>query len=301
MNVAITGSNGFIGRCLSDKLSSEYSLRLQTRSHENENENLYSLEVTGSTDWSKFLDNTDVVVHLAASAHGKSNDSNLINEVNVAGTIRLAEQAVDMGVKRFIFISSIGVTGNNTQGSQALNEESAVQPHSEYSFSKLEAERALQKIAENSELELVIIRPVLVYGRGAPGNFKSLVNLVNHTSFLPFGACDNQRSFLSIHNLVDFINVCISHPKAANQVFCISDGSDISTREFTDAIAQGLSKKIIQIPIPMCLFQFLGKVFKKDSMVEQLVGNLKVDSAKANGLLDWKPPFSMEETLKYLE
>jgi nucleoside-diphosphate-sugar epimerase len=286
---------------LSDKLSSKYSLKLQTRSHENESENLYSLEITGSTDWSKFLDNTDVVVHLAASAHGKSNDSNLINEVNVAGTIRLAEQAVDMGVKRFIFISSIGVTGNSTEGSQAFNEESAEQPHSEYSSSKLEAERALQKIAENSELELVIIRPVLVYGRGAPGNFKSLVKLVNYTRLLPFRTCDNQRSFLSIYNLIDFINVCISHPKAANQVFCVSDGSDVSIREFTDAIAQGLSKKIIQLPIPIYFFRTLGKVFKKDRMVEQLVGTLKVDSAKANELLDWKPPYSMEKTLKGLK
>jgi nucleoside-diphosphate-sugar epimerase len=216
----------------------------------------------------------------------------------VKGTINLALQAVESGVKRFIFISSIGVLGNAS--SKKFSETSPVMPHSSYAESKLQAELELINIASKTGLEVVIIRPVLVYGAGAPGNFGKLVSLVTKAPMLPFALCHNKRSFISVDNLVDFISVCIIHPKAKNEVFCISDGTDFSIREFTDGIAVGLNKGLIQLPIPVFLLKVLGKITQKSDQIEQLVGDLQIDSSKAKRLLGWNPPLSMAECLSKL-
>jgi len=302
MKVLITGSNGFVGLNLSNKLKLTHTVIGHGRSNSNSLNTGDSLNVNidSKSNWKELLIGINTIVHLAAVAHNNSNDPEYINEVNVNGTINLAEQAAKSGVKRFVFISSIGVLGNSTSNTVPFDEHSKTAAHSPYAQSKLVAENALLKIAEETELEVVIIRPVLVYGLGAPGNFGKLVNLVHKVPMLPFAKCKNKRSFISVDNLVDFISVCIEHPKAKNEIFCISDGNDVSIRGFTDGIATGLNKKLIQLPIPVSIFKLLGKITGKSEAIEQLVGDLQVDSSKARHLLGWTPPYTMAETLSKL-
>lgn len=301
MKLLITGSNGFIGSNLKNKLKLKHTVIGHGRSCYGINEDDYlKVDINSQSNWKEFLLGINTIVHLAAVAHNNCNDSNYINEVNVKGTINLAEQAVKSGVKRFIFISSIGVLGNSTKNKLPFDENSIPAPHSQYSQSKLDAEIALLQIASKTKLEVVIIRPVLVYGDGAPGNFGKLVSLVNLVPILPFALSKNKRSFISIDNLVDFISVCISHPNAKNQIFCISDSTDVSIREFIDEIAIGLNKRLVQLPIPIAMLKFLGEVVGKNEQIEQLFGDLQVDSSKAKQLLDWTPPFTMTKTLSKL-
>lgn len=298
--ILITGATGFIGSALVERLKSEYRVICHSKTVDNSpsNGDFFQLDINGNSNWKKYLNNVDTIIHLAAVAHNKSNDNNYINEVNVDGTINLASQAAQCGVKRFIFISSIGVLGNST--STPFSELSVPAPHSQYAESKLLAENTLLKIAQESHLEVVIIRPVLVYGVGAPGNFAKLVNLVSKVPVLPFGLCNNQRSFLSVNNLVDFISICITHPNAKNETFCISDGVDVSIREFTDAIATGLDKKLIQLPISLPVIKLFASMVGKSELIEQLIGDLTVDISKAVQLLGWQASCSMPEVLSHL-
>lgn len=300
--VLVTGADGFIGSKVVSAVSINHIVIAGVRSSISASKlepRIQIGDITAKTQWCDMLVNVSTIIHLAAVAHNNSNDPNYINEVNVKGTINLAQQAVKMGVKRFVFISSIGVLGNTTF--IAFNEKSSAMPHSPYAESKLQAEIGLLKIAKESNLEVVIIRPVLVYGKGAPGNLAKLVNLINKVPMLPFGLCNNKRSFISVYNLVDFIATCVEHPKAKNEIFCISDGNDVSIKEFTDGIAKGLTKKIIQLPIPTSIFKLFGKVTGKSESIEQLIGDLQVDSSKARDLLGWSPPFTMAETLSRLK
>jgi len=303
VTVLITGSNGFIGSHLINNLRCNYKVAGQVRNIVQSvlsDFPLFTLDVNGTSDWADSLKFVNVVIHLAGVAHNKSDDLDYMREVNVNGTINLAQQSVKNGVKRFIFISSIGVLGNSTTNTLPFDEHSGHSAYSKSAQLKLDAENALLKIAEETGLEVVIIRPVLVYGRSAPGNFGKLVNLVNKVPMLPLALCTNKRSFISIDNLVDFISTCIEHPKAKNEIFCISDGNDVSIRGFTDGIATGLNKKLIQLPIPVSIFKLLGKIIGKSEAIEQLVGDLQVDSSKARQLLGWTPPFTMAETLSKL-
>ncbi len=301
LKILITGSRGFIGSQLKNKLHHSHEIVTQSRSYSTNGatqESSFLINIDRNSDWTECLYDVDTVIHLAAVAHNRSSDINIIDEVNFEGTINLAKQSVANGVKRFIFISSIGVLGNST--CKPFDENSLVYPHSDYAISKLKAEDALLEVAQETGIEVVIIRPVLVYGKGAPGSFGKLVNLVQKIPALPFGLCRNKRSFISIDNLVDFISVCISHPKAANEIFCISDGNDVSIREFTDGIATGLKKRLIQLPIPVSIFRVLGKITGKSEPIEQLIGDLQVDSSKARELLDWTPQVTMTETFSKL-
>jgi nucleoside-diphosphate-sugar epimerase len=302
MKILITGSNGFIGSNLINKLKGSHTVvgHGKTCGNTSSTADFFIVDINSQSNWGECLSGINTIIHLAAVAHNNSKELEYINEVNVNGTINLAQQAVKNGVKRFIFISSIGVLGNSTTNNVAFNEHSNASAHSEYAQSKLDAEHALLNISEKTELAVVIIRPVLVYGAGAPGNFGKLVNLVKKVPMLPFALCKNKRSFISVNNLVDFISVCITHPRAANEVFCISDGVDVSIREFTNGIATGLNKKLIQLPIPVFIFKLLGKCTGKSEPIEQLIGDLQVDSSKARKLLDWTPPVTMAETFSKL-
>lgn len=301
--VLVTGSSGFIGNNVLALLSTKYCTISQGRrsgSIKSEPDRHFILDINTHTDWSNCLKNIDTIVHLAAVAHNNTTEPNYINEVNVHGTINLVQQAVEHGVRRFVFISSIGVLGNNTTKGKAFSEGSETVPQSQYAQSKLDAENALLKITEETGLEVVILRPVLVYGVGAPGNFGKLVKLVNKMPMLPFALCNNKRSFISVENLVDFISLCIEHPKAKNEIFCISDGVDVSIKEFTNSIAKGLGKPLIQLPVPNFVFSILGKLTGRHEQVEQLTGDLQVDSSKARELLGWKPPYTMTDTFSHL-
>lgn len=301
--VLVTGADGFIGSRVVRHLFNEYIVVAGVKDLRaaGKLENILEIgEITGSTQWSDMLVGIETIVHLAAVAHNNSKNLEYIFEVNVKGTVNLARQAVESGVKRFIFISSIGVLGSSTSTSVPFSEKSPVNPHTIYAESKLQAERELLKISSETRLEVVIIRPVLVYGAGAPGNFGKLVSLVHKIPFLPFALCRNKRSFISVDNLVDFIRECILHPKAANEVFCISDGVDVSIQEFTVGIAKGLNKKIRQLYIPVFLYKLIGAITGKSALIEQLIGDLQIDCSKARDLLDWSPPVTMAETLSEL-
>lgn len=304
-HVLLTGSSGFLGSVMLSKLLKiNNKISTVTRSKKNVEPCINQIvidNISSSNNWESVLSDVDIIIHLAAVAHNNSNDQDYIYEVNVKGTINLAEQAAKRGVKRFIFISSIGVLGNSTTNMLPFDEHSIATAHSQYTQSKLDAEIALLKIAEKTELEVVIIRPVLVYGAGAPGNFGKLLKLVEKTPFLPFALCRNKRSFISVDNLVDFISTCVVHPQAKNEIFCISDCVDVSIKEFTNGIAEGLNTKLIQLPIPVFIFRLLGKITGKVEAVEQLVGDLQVDSSKARKLLGWTPPVTMAETFSKLK
>ncbi|MCL1057889.1 NAD-dependent epimerase/dehydratase family protein [Shewanella gelidimarina] len=299
--VLVTGSNGFIGKRLVSVLSDGFIVKAVVRQLKSSAciDKAYEIgEISGSTEWKACLDDVNTIVHLAGVAHNNSNVNDYINEVNVKGTINLARQAVNMGVKRFIFISTISVLGIKSK--KPFNESSIMFPQSFAAECKCKAENALLKIAENSSLEVVIIRPALVYGIDAPGNVGKLVKLVQKIPFLPFGFCKNKRSFISVDNLIDFIKMCIHHPKAANKIFCISDDFDISIREFTDSIATGLNKKLIQLPVPIILMRLGARLVGKSSIAEQLLGNLQVDSSNVQDTLGWTPPYTMEQVMASL-
>lgn len=302
-NILVTGSDGFIGSRLCKTIDTQYSLVRHVRKIKQSDEaktNLFELEINSINDWSFYLTNIQSIIHLASIAHKKNISPNDVDVTRI-GTIRLAQQAAAIGVRRFIFISSINVIGSNTYNSIPFNENSTEEPNSKLAYSKLLIEKELKLIAENTSMEVVIIRPALVYGEHAPGNIKKLTQLISRFPILPFALCQNQRSFISVDNLVDFISACIEHPKAANEVFCISDGIDVSIREFTNGIASGLNKRLIQLPVPMFIFKLIGKLTGKSELIEQLIGDLQVDSSKASRLLGWKPSVTMGVTFLKLK
>lgn len=301
--VLITGANGFVGSFLCKTILDSCTIVKQVRkidTNKLSKSREIELNINGETDWFPHLVGIDTIVHLASIAHNSSDDLKVLNEVNVNGTDHLAKQAAKAGVRRFIFISSIGVLGCGTAGKKIFDDSSIVSPHSQYTQSKLAAENALLKIADETDLEVVIIRPVLVYGKNAPGNFGKLVNLINKVPVLPFGFCNNKRSFISVDNLSNFISVCIEHPKAKNEIFCISDDMGVSIQEFTNGIAKGLGKRLWQFPLPNFIFKLIGKFTGKQAQVNQLIGDLQVNSNKAKRLLGWIPPHKMADTLSRL-
>ncbi len=296
--ILVTGGSGFIGQRLLSLLPSD-RVTLLGRTIPDFFLGQSEIKCINSVEnYQSCLVGIDVVVHLAAVAHNVSDDPEYIDEVNVGGTLNLASQAIEQGVKRFIFISSIVVLGEAKR--LPFDEKSVAVPHSKYAESKLKAEIALQELTKETTLDVVIIRPVLVYGRNAPGNFGKLISLIRIAPILPLGLARNKRSFISIDNLVDFIKICIDHPNAKNEIFNISDDYDVSIKEFTSAIADGLSVKRYQLPVPIFIFRALGTLFDRGDQVEQLVADLQVDNSKARRLLNWAPSETMAQAMNKL-
>jgi nucleoside-diphosphate-sugar epimerase len=302
VKLLITGADGYIGSELSCCLEElgKYSLIKLSRTPSLLKNLILSPELSTNGDWERVLADVSVIVHLAGRAH-MLND-NVLNpltefrRVNMEGTLNLAKQAIKQGVKRFVFISSLGVNGNNNK--QPFIELDTPNPQEPYAISKLEAERGLLALAKESSLEVVIIRPPLVYGSNAPGNFGSLVKWANKRIPLPFGAIRNQRSFIALDNLVSFIIHCIDHPKAANEVFLISDGEDVSTTQLLKKVTKSFGKRAFLLPIPVSWMTFSAKMIGKADVANRLFGSLQVDSSKARDLLGWKPVVTMDEQLK---
>lgn len=266
-------------------------------------QNFYQVEVNGSADFSPALIDCETVIHCAARVHVMRDtvEDPLIvyREVNTIGTINLAKQAVNAGVKRFIFISSIKVNGEKTHMGIPFTEQDAYAFGDDYGQSKSEAEIELQNLAKSTGLEVVIIRPTLVYGAGVKANFASLMNLVSKGIPLPLGCItNNQRSLVSIENLVDLIVTCIDHPKAANQVFLVSDDHDVSTSEMVREMAVALGKPTWQLPVPVWCYKLVGKLFNKLDVVDRLTGSLQVDITHTKQTLGWKPPQSLQDGFK---
>ncbi|MDI1361610.1 SDR family oxidoreductase [Methylotenera sp.] len=307
MKILVTGANGFVGRALCAELSrQEYLVIAALRKGRAEVDGLIQTTVICSidnnTDWSAALQNVDVVIHLAARVHIMSDHAAdplaEFRKVNVEGTLSLALQATKAGVKRFVFISSIGVNGNVTSSHHPFTAEDMPDPYDAYSTSKYEAEQGLLKLVAIAGFEVVIIRPPLVYGCGAPGNFRRIISALKNHYPLPLGAIKNKRSFVYIDNLVSLIVRCIDHPAAANQVFLVSDGNDLSTTELLRACAGALSLKSRLVPIPQKLIEVFAALIGKENVAQRLCGNLQVDITKARTLLDWTPPTTVEDGLK---
>ncbi len=255
--------------------------------------------INSQTDWSGVLSDISCVLHLASIAHQPGVPAPLLNDVNVNGALNLAKQALDLGVNRFVFVSSIGVYGSTSN--DPLSERSNFQPVTGYAKSKLEAERQLKELCQESKMELVIVRPPLVYGKGASGNFALLEQLVRMSPFLPFRLAKNHRSFISVGNLAKFLLLVTRHPGAANQDFVISDGPDVSIREFTDILARGLGKKVMQLPLPIVFMNVVANLCGKGKLADQLFGDLQIDSSKAAELLDWCPSETLVEAMSKLK
>lgn len=305
-NILITGASGFIGYTLCcHAAKSGFAVRAGYRQLQESCSIFESVaigEITGVTNWRHALEGVEVVVHLAGRAHVRKNFSvDLLTEfrtVNVEGAINLARQAACHGVKRFLFISSIGVNGTSTHLNKPFSEVDRSQPHNAYALSKWEAELGLMRVANETGLEVVIIRPPLVYGFGAPGNFGALKRAVQSCLPLPFGLINNQRSIVALDNLVDFILTCMIHPRAANQIFLVSDGRDLSTTELVRGMAQAAGVQARLLPVPVWALQASASLLGKGDVVQRLCGNLQVDISKARGLLDWIPPVTVDEGLR---
>ncbi|MEQ9544801.1 MAG: NAD-dependent epimerase/dehydratase family protein [Marinobacter sp.] len=299
----MTGATGFIGSHLAKSLDDLPDIELTCAVRKVQSSS-FGREVVvdglgARTDWSTFLEGQQVVIHAAARAHLMKNelsDSLLeCRKVNVDGTLNLAQQAASAGVRRFVFISSIGVNGQNS--SHPFTELNAPNPVDALSKLKHEAEVGLWKVQEDTGMELVVIRPALVYGPGAPGNFGALVNWVAKGFPLPLGAVHNLRSFIALDNLIDLITTCIDHPAAADQVFLASDGNDLSTTDLLNGVAEAMGKHARLIPIPTSLLMLGARAIGKEAMAQRLLGSLQLDISKARDVLGWEPPVSVKQGL----
>ncbi|EHH3081939.1 SDR family oxidoreductase [Vibrio vulnificus] len=300
--ILITGAEGFLGSELRKQLVDKEKLVCFSRRHV-ANDNYHRFEINSCTNYSDTLVGVKCVIHCAARVHIMDDVEveplEAYREVNVRGTINLAKQAVENGVKRFIFVSSIKVNGESTTGKQGFTAQDTPSPEDHYGVSKAEAEEQLIALGEETGLEIVIIRPPLVYGEGVKANFASLMNLVSKGIPLPFGCLtQNKRSLVSVDNLVDLIVTCIDHPKAANQVFLVSDDHDVSTSEMVLQMALALVKPTWQLPVPVWCCNLVGKLFNKSNVVDRLTGSLQVDITHTKETLGWTPPQSLQEGFK---
>lgn len=304
--ILITGATGFIGKALVHYFQNVQGIELNV-AHRKMGKNFvdschefYIEKIDSNTDWQEPLNNVDVVIHLAGRAHISNNvDENSLSEfrkVNTQGSENLAKKAADAGVKRFIYLSSIGVNGVSTDTPFKVTELNS--PTEDYAVSKMEAEILIKDIGADTEMEIVNIRPPLVYGAGAPGNFNKLIKLVNTGLPLPLGAVNNKRSFVGIDNLVDLIVTCIDHPNAANETFLVSDDHDVSTTELIKTMTLAAGKKPRLLPIPMVLLKLVGKLTGKQAVVERLCGSLQVDISHTKEVLGWKPPVSFKKGIE---
>lgn len=253
-------------------------------------------------DWCAALQGVDVIVHTAARVHVMSDMAAdplaEFRRVNVAGTLNLARQAAAAGVRRFVFLSSVKVHGEATSQGHPFTEDDVPAPQDPYGQSKLEAEQGLRILAAQTGMEVVIIRPPLVYGPGVRANFAALIRAVARGVPLPLASVDNHRSMVALDNLVDLIVTCMNHPAAANQTFMVSDGHDLSTPALIRGLAQAMGKSSRLFACPPALLRFAAKVMGKADTVDRLCGNLQVDITKAQTLLGWCPPVTVEEGLR---
>ncbi|MCG9723359.1 NAD-dependent epimerase/dehydratase family protein [Shewanella sp. Isolate7] len=293
--VLLTGATGFVGNFLTHQLK-DFRCVIRGRVPQDFNDYHKIERIDGFTNWDGAFRDIECVLHLAGLAHNKSVTDSQYHEVNYEGTIQLAREAVTSGVKRFVYVSSIGVNGCST-GNTPFTITSEPKAHNAYSQSKLHAEQGLKDISIETGLEVIIVRPTLVYGPNAPGNFGTLTRIVNKFPFLPFGLANNRRDFISVQNLVDLLIVCTEHPDAPGHTFLASDMETVSIKEFTNSIAKGLGKNLIQIPIPISFMHIVAGILGKSTMAEQLLGNLEVDSSNARDVLGWAPPYTMKQAM----
>ena len=294
MNITITGTTGFVGFTLLSLLNQHYQTRSITRAEFG--------ELLPCTNYTAAITHADVVIHLAARVHlmhdTAADPLEEFRRINTSATLNLARQAATAGVRRFIYLSSIKVNGEHTQPNQSFTAfDRDYLPTDSYAISKQEAEKALCQLALETGMEVVIIRPPLVYGAGVKGNFKSMMNWISIGLPLPLGNIHNHRSLVALPNLIDLITTCIDHPAAANQIFLVSDGEDLSTTELLNRLGQALGKPARLLPVPPKLLETTLNLLGKQAIAQRLCGNLQIDMTHTCQTLNWKPPVSIDEAL----
>lgn len=305
--VLVTGANGFVGSAIMRKLqmgerfSVRGSVRDLGRTHGRNSEYVEIKGLGNNCDWSAALERVDAVIHTAALTKLK-NTKDAVSEtsfrrINVFGTLELARQAAQAGVARFIFLSSIKVNGELTSD-DPFNIDDPPNPEDPYSVSKYEAECGLLETSKETGMEVVIVRPPLVYGPGVKGNFASMMRWVARGVPLPFGLVRNRRSLIGIDNLVDLLITCLDHPAAAGQTLLVSDGEDLSTAELLRRVGQAMGRKVHLIPVPPLILELAATIFGKRAMARRLLGSLQVDMSKTRNLLGWSPQVSVDEGLR---
>jgi nucleoside-diphosphate-sugar epimerase len=290
--ILVTGANGFVGAALCSVLSTR---NIPFIGAVREKKSYLDFEVgnlTGTTKWMDALAGCDVVIHLAARVHIMKDDSvdplAAYREVNVDATLNLARQAVKNGVKRFIFVSSVKVNGEATK-ERPFTSHDLPAPVDPYGLSKYEAEQGLQKISRETGLEVVIVRPPLIYGPGVGANFLKLMQLIKLGIPLPFRNIRNSRSMIALDNLIDLLVLCGHHPNAANQIFMATDGDDLSISQLTLLIAHSMDKRLLLLPVSPRLVEICGRILGKSAIVDRLYGSLQIDIYHTQKLLDWHP------------
>jgi UDP-glucose 4-epimerase len=300
VKVLVTGANGFVGKRLCEVLASHrFDVVSTTRKAAPGCVAVGDLD--GHTAWGPALQGCDAVIHLAARVHvmsdGASDPLKAYREVNVEGTINLARQAVEAGVKRFVFVSSIKVNGEST-GSHPFTAEAVPAPLDPYGQSKMEAEIALRAIGKETGLEVVIVRPPLVYGPGVKANFHNLVKLVDRGIPLPLGSASGRRSMVALDNLVDLLTRCLEHPDAPGETFLVSDGSDMTVRELVEQIAAAMEKRIVLFSVSPRIIRGAARIIGKPAVADRLFGALQVDITRTRKKLDWTPPVTPDVAIR---
>ena len=306
MKLLVTGASGLVGQALCSALVGQgVAVRAATRSAQPNVAGLDGVslgDMTAQTNWQAALSGISIVVHLAARVHVMHDDSADpladFRRVNVLGTLNLAQQAAAAGVRRFVFVSTAKVNGEQTLPGQPFTEADTPNPQDAYGLSKYEAEQGLRQIASQTGMQLVIIRPPLVYGPGVKANFAALMRAVRRGWPLPLARVRNLRSLVGLGNLVDFIITCAMHHAAANQTFLVSDGQDVSTPQLVRAMAQAMQQSARLLPVPLWLLHAAADALGKAGAMQRLCGNLQLDISKARTVLGWQPPLTVQQGLQ---
>ncbi|PZP93512.1 MAG: NAD-dependent dehydratase [Variovorax paradoxus] len=308
MNVLLTGASGFVGAHLLQRLAArplgQTVVAVRKLPHQSPSPVRVHVvdDAAAKPDWSSALLDTDAVVHLAARAHLLHDHATdplaAYRDVNTAGTLRLAEQAAGAGVRRFVFVSTAKVHGESTPPSRPFTEAAAPAPGDPYALSKWEAEQGLAVISARTGMEVVVVRPPLVYGPHVKANFAALMRAVARGWPLPLAAIDNRRSLVGLDNLVDFLLLCLDHPAAANQTFLVSDGEDLSTPALLRRLGSAMGRPARLWTLSPTLLTAGATLLGRRAAAERLCGNLQVDTTKARTLLNWSPPVSVDEGLR---